>query len=85
MSSTHVCITSGMHQHGTGRSGGPMHRQPEQYTRVTVGEDVWIGAGATVGADVAPHCIVAAGAVVTRPHDAWLVLGGVPARPLRAR
>jgi acetyltransferase-like isoleucine patch superfamily enzyme len=52
---------------------------------VRIGEDVWIGAGAKVLADVAAHTLVAAGAVVVRTFPEWSVLGGVPARVIAER
>ena len=55
---------------------------------LSIGPDVWIGAGATV----LPGCrrigvgsVVAAGAVVTRDVEDFAVVAGVPARPLRSR
>jgi acetyltransferase-like isoleucine patch superfamily enzyme len=50
-----------------------------------IGNDVWIGAGARVLADVASHSIVGAGAVVVRTFPEWCVLGGVPARVIGER
>jgi phosphonate metabolism protein (transferase hexapeptide repeat family) len=54
---------------------------------VTVGHDVWIGHAAilTAGVTVATGAVVAAGAVVTKPVDAYQIVAGVPARPVKAR
>lgn len=54
---------------------------------ITIGDDVWIGAGATIlkGADVGNGCIVGAGAVVTSgkyPDNSILV--GNPARVVKS-
>jgi acetyltransferase-like isoleucine patch superfamily enzyme len=59
--------------------------QPGSVDCVTIGEDVWVGAGATIGADVAAHSVVAMGAVITRTFPEWSVLGGVPAQVVRER
>lgn len=52
-----------------------------------VGNDVWIGNGATVmpGVRIGHGAIVAAGAVVTRDVPDYGVVGGNPARLLRTR
>ena len=52
---------------------------------VVVGDDVWIGAGATVvpGVTIGHDSVVAAGAVVTRDVPPRTLVGGNPARVIR--
>lgn len=85
MSAYNVCVVSGRHAHGFDRSGVPIALQSFNPERVTVGEDVWAGAGATIGADVAAHSVVGMGCVITATFPEWSILAGVPGRPIGRR
>ena len=52
---------------------------------VTIGNDVWIGANATIlpGVTIGRHSVVAAGSVVTKDVPDYTVVGGVPARVMK--
>ena len=58
----------------------PVREQPGEWPRVTIGRDTWIGDRAVVMADVGEHCVVGAGAVVTRPVPDYAIVVGSPAR-----
>ena len=65
----------------------PIHEQPVRSRGIEVGDDVWIGAnaGVTDGVRIGAHAVVAMGAVVTRDVAPWMIVGGVPARPIGDR
>ena len=52
---------------------------------VVIGDDVWIGANAVIlpGVTIGRHCVVAAGAVVTKDVPDNSVVAGVPAKILK--
>ncbi len=54
---------------------------------VTIGNDVLIGAHATIlpGVTIGDHAVCAAGAVITQDVPAWHMVAGVPAKFLRDR
>ena len=52
---------------------------------VIIGDDVWIGANAVFlpGVTIGKHCVVAAGAVVTKDVPDDTIVGGVPAKEIK--
>ena len=54
---------------------------------IIVGDDVWIGYGATIlsGVHVGQGAVIAAGAVVTKDVEPYQIVAGVPAKPIKFR
>ncbi len=79
-----VLATVGHHDEITDR---PMALTGEKAAPITLVEDVWIAANATIcaGVTIAKGCVIAANAVVTRDTEPMGVYAGVPARFLRSR
>lgn len=82
---SNVSIMNGSSQHGIERLDIPIRDQPGEFVPVTIGEGSWIGERATVAADVGKHCVIGAGAVVTKPVPDYAIALGVPARIVRFR
>jgi len=71
-------------------TGHPVHpdlrRDGSQFSApVTIGDDVWIGAGAVIlpGVTIGAGSVVAAGSAVTKNVPPLVVVAGVPARIIR--
>ena len=77
---SYVSIINGGKQHGIDGTDIPIRLQPGAWPRVTIGTDSWIGERAVVMADVGRHCVVGAGAVVTKPIPDYAIAVGVPAQ-----
>lgn len=64
----------------------PARRADMHPAPIRVGDDAWIGSGSIVlpGVTIGEGAVAAAGAVVTKDVPARTVVGGVPARAIRA-
>jgi virginiamycin A acetyltransferase len=80
-----VHVPSGADTHGTADLTRPIREQSGARALVRIGEGSWVGSAAIVLADVGKHCIVGAGAVVTKPLPDFVIAVGVPARIVRSR
>ena len=82
---SHVSIPNGGKQHGIDRLDIPVREQPGEWQRIHIECDTWIGDRAIVMANVGRHCVVGAGAVVTKPVEDYAIVVGCPARVVNYR
>ncbi|WP_370545290.1 DapH/DapD/GlmU-related protein [Glaciecola sp. MH2013] len=80
-----VHIMSGAKQHNFDDPNTPLRDQGGEFTKVTIGENTWVGNGALIMADIGKNCVVAAGSVVTKPVADGCIVGGNPAKVLKTR
>lgn len=80
-----VHVPSGGGTHGTANVDRPIRQQPGARRLVRIGEGTWVGSAAIVLADIGKHCVIGAGAVVTKPLPDYVIAAGVPARVIRDR
>lgn len=71
--------------HSIDRIDKPIRLQKGHRRKIRIACDTWIGNKAVVMADIGAHCVIGAGAVVTKPVEDWSVAAGNPARVVRSR
>ena len=74
--------------HGTDRNMPIQNQTPPQERRgITLGDDVWLGAGVTItpGVEVGTGAIIGAGSVVTKDVAEYEIWAGVPAKQIGLR
>lgn len=81
-----VVLLSGKNHHFIHRTDIPIKQQgnPPKMP-ITIGRGVWIGANATVMADVGNDAIVGAGSVVIKPVPPFAIVAGNPAKLIKMR
>jgi acetyltransferase-like isoleucine patch superfamily enzyme len=82
---SNVDIMNGSKQHYIDNIDIPIREQGGEYPKVTIGEDTWIGNGATVLCNVGKKCVIGARTLVIKPIDDFSIAVGVPARIVKKR
>lgn len=80
-----VHIMSGKNQHNFDDINIALKDQGGIFTKVTIGEDCWVGNGALIMANIGKKCIVAAGSVVVNDVPAFAIVAGNPAKVIKMR
>ncbi len=77
-------VMSGLN-HGYEDINLPIHKQPVSTAPIFIEDDSWIGANAvvTAGVTIGKHCVIAAGAVVTKDIPPFSIAVGNPARVIK--
>ncbi len=73
--------------HGLEPFDVPVSLRPRTTSPIIIGDNVWLGAKATIlrGVTIGDGAVIAANAVVTRDIPAGAIAGGVPAKVLKLR
>jgi len=80
-----VHIMSGKGQHNFSNPDTPLREQGGVFSKVSIGEDSWLGNGAMVMANIGKKCVVGAGSVVISDVPDYAIVGGNPAKILGSR
>ncbi len=85
MSGQFIVIVDGNHIHD--KPGVPMRTLGVNCKPVAVGNDVWLGAHASIlsGVRIGDGAVVGAGAVVNKDVEKYSIVGGVPAKAIGSR
>ena len=67
--------------------GTEIRHQSTTSLGVSIGKDVWVGAGSGIvdGVTIGDHAVVGLGSVVTRDVQPFAIVAGNPARPIGDR
>ena len=80
-----VHFLSGKNQHGFDDKSISMIFQSGRLERITIEDDVWIGANSVILSNVSKGTIVGALSLVNKTHETYSIIGGNPAKIIRSR
>jgi acetyltransferase-like isoleucine patch superfamily enzyme len=76
---------SGKNQHRFDDPDTPLRLQGGEFTKISLGENTWVGNGAIIMANVGRDCIIGAGTVVTNDIPPGSIVAGNPGKVVRSR
>lgn len=82
---SNVDILNGGKQHFFEDLETPIQDQGGVYSKISIGEDSWLGNSSVVLANIGKKCIIGAGSVVIKEVEDYSVAVGNPAKVLRKR
>ena len=80
-----VHLLSGKNQHRFDDPDTPVRLQGGEFTKISLGENTWVGNGAIIMANVGRDCIIGAGTVVTNDIPPGSIVAGNPGKVVRSR
>jgi acetyltransferase-like isoleucine patch superfamily enzyme len=82
---THIVVVAADHRFND--PNVPIRKQGVEPKRITIGDDVWIGANACIlgGVEIGRGCVIGAGSVVAESLEPFSVVVGNPARVVKKR
>jgi acetyltransferase-like isoleucine patch superfamily enzyme len=80
-----ISVLSGKYQHGRPGERGDEEEAKEEYTRIFIGANSWIGEGSIILANIGANCTIGAGSVLLKdaPDDSTFM--GNPARKVNIK
>lgn len=80
-----VHLLSGKNQHRFDDPDTPIRLQGGEFTKISLGENTWVGNGAIIMANVGRDCIIGAGTVVINDIPPGSIVAGNPGKVVRSR
>ena len=80
-----VHLLSGKNQHRFDDPDTPIRLQGGEFTKISLGENTWVGNGAIIMANVGRDCIIGAATVVTNDIPPGSIVAGNPGKVVRSR
>jgi len=80
-----VHFLSGKNQHGFADKNISMINQPGKLERISINDDIWIGANSVILSNISNGSIVGSLSLVNKTFQSFNIIGGNPAKIIRSR